>query len=101
RHTRFSRDWSSDVCSSDLTEGSVPLANPLSAELGVMRTQLLPGLVDALSRNAARQQSRIRLFEIGKVFHATEAGAAPRETVRIEIGRASCRRRDEESTVMV
>src|SRR5690606_40705933 len=23
RHTRFSRDWSSDVCSSDLTEGIV------------------------------------------------------------------------------
>jgi phenylalanyl-tRNA synthetase beta chain len=63
--------------------GSVPLANPLSAELGAMRTQLLPGLVAALSRNAARQQSRIRLFETGKVFAAGEAGSAPRETLRI------------------
>src|SRR5690606_3862454 len=36
-----------------LQEGAVPLANPLSAELGVMRTALLPGLVDALGRNAA------------------------------------------------
>jgi phenylalanyl-tRNA synthetase beta chain len=66
--------------------GSVPLANPLSAELGVMRTRLLPGLVDALARNAARQQSRIRLFEIGKVFEGrdpAEAGAAPLETLRI------------------
>jgi phenylalanyl-tRNA synthetase beta chain len=47
---------------------AVALANPLSSELGVMRTALLPGLVAALGRNAARQQSRIRLFEIGNVF---------------------------------
>ena len=47
---------------------AVPLANPLSSELGVMRTALLPGLVAALGRNAARQQSRIRLFELGNVF---------------------------------
>ena len=47
---------------------AVALANPLSSELGVMRTALLPGLVAALGRNAARQQSRIRLFELGNVF---------------------------------
>lgn len=63
--------------------GAVPLANPLSAELGVMRTQLLPGLVDALARNAARQQARVRLFELGKVFEAALEGQAPIETLRI------------------
>ncbi len=61
--------------------GAVPLANPLSAELSTMRTMLLPGLVSALARNAARQQSRLRLFEMGKVFAATDA--APLETRRI------------------
>lgn len=64
-------------------DGSVPLANPLSAELGVMRTALLPGLVAALGRNLARQQARVRLFEIGKVFGAAVDGEAPRETLRI------------------
>lgn len=71
-------------------EGQVPLANPLSAELGVMRTQLLPGLVAALGRNVARQQHRVRLFEIGKVFHARSMGGddtahpkSPLETSRI------------------
>lgn len=65
-------------------EALVPLANPLSAELGVMRPRLLPGLVDALARNAARQQERVRLFELGKVFAAAAAaGEAPRETPRI------------------
>jgi phenylalanyl-tRNA synthetase beta chain len=64
-----------------LAGGGVALANPLSAELGVMRTRLLPGLTAALARNAARQQSRVRLFEIGRTF---EAGAdAPVETIRI------------------
>ncbi|ALN58908.1 phenylalanyl-tRNA synthetase, beta subunit [Lysobacter enzymogenes] len=62
-------------------EGAVALANPLSAELGVMRTMLLPGLVAALARNAARQQDRVRLFELGNVFHA--AAGAPLETQRI------------------
>ena len=63
-------------------EGAVALANPLSGELGVMRTALLPGLVSALARNAARQQSRLRLFELGNVFMAG-AGEAPLQTQRV------------------
>jgi phenylalanyl-tRNA synthetase beta chain len=65
------------------SDGAVPLANPLSAELGVMRTALLPGLVDALARNVARQQPRVRLFELGKVFAAGAEGRAPVETLRV------------------
>ncbi|MBW8312581.1 MAG: phenylalanine--tRNA ligase subunit beta [Rhizobium sp.] len=64
-----------------LSDSAVALANPLTAELGVMRTALLPGLVSALGRNRARQQPRVRLFELGKVFHLAEG--APRETPRI------------------
>jgi phenylalanyl-tRNA synthetase beta chain len=64
----------------DADAAAVALANPLSAELAVMRTRLLPGLVDALARNAARQQSRIRLFEIGKVFERREPGVGSRES---------------------
>jgi len=66
------------------TERAVPLANPLSAELGVMRTRLLPGLVSALQRNVARQATRVRLFELGNVFAGT-ADAAPAETQRIAV----------------
>ena len=64
-----------------LEEGTVALANPLSAELGVMRPRLLPGLAAALARNAARQQPRVRLFELGKTFVA--ADGAPLETRRV------------------
>jgi phenylalanyl-tRNA synthetase beta chain len=67
----------------DASAQAVPLANPLSAELAVMRTRLLPGLVAALARNVARQQTRVRLFELGRVFAAGADGEAPRETPRV------------------
>jgi phenylalanyl-tRNA synthetase beta chain len=65
----------------NLQEGAVALANPLSAELAVMRTSLLPGLAAAAQRNRARQHGRVRLFELGRVFHS--ATDAPREAQRV------------------
>ncbi len=64
---------------------AVVLANPLSGDLDTMRTLLLPGLLDALARNASRQQSQVRLFEVGKVFSASATGTAegPVETSRL------------------
>ncbi|WP_392384336.1 phenylalanine--tRNA ligase subunit beta [Marinomonas primoryensis] len=46
----------------------VPLANPISADMGVMRPSLVPGLVRAYLHNQNRQQSRVRLFETGRRF---------------------------------
>jgi len=68
-----------------LHEDVVALANPLSAELAVMRPSLLPGLVATLGRNAARQLGRVRLFELGRSFHpqAGEGTPAPLETQRV------------------
>ncbi|WP_266159851.1 phenylalanine--tRNA ligase subunit beta [Dyella silvatica] len=54
------------------SEHLVPLLNPLSADLAVMRPSLLPGLVEALRHNSARQQERVRLFELARVFGQTE-----------------------------
>ncbi len=45
------------------------LANPISSDLSVMRASLFPGLVRAMEYNLNRQQTRIRLFETGLVFH--------------------------------
>lgn len=74
-----------------VASGTVPLANPLSAELAVMRPRLLPGLVDALARNASRQAGRVRLFELGRTFAAADPSSrapggpdpAPVETRRV------------------
>jgi phenylalanyl-tRNA synthetase beta chain len=63
-------------------ERLVPLANPLSADLAVMRPSLLPGLIEALRHNRARQQERVRLFEVARVF---AAGNPPVETPSLAI----------------
>ncbi|MFP6817433.1 MAG: phenylalanine--tRNA ligase subunit beta [Pseudomonadales bacterium] len=47
---------------------ALALANPMSTEQSVMRVNLLPGLIDALRFNVARQQDRLRLFELGLSF---------------------------------
>jgi len=51
----------------------LPLANALSSDLEVMRTALLPGLMETLSRNLRRQQDRLRFFEIGTVFEQRDS----------------------------
>jgi phenylalanyl-tRNA synthetase beta chain len=52
----------------------VALANPISADMAVMRTSLLPGLLTAVLRNTNRQQPRVRLFETGLRFVPAEQG---------------------------
>ncbi|HAN27300.1 MAG TPA: phenylalanine--tRNA ligase subunit beta [Haliea salexigens] len=52
----------------------IALENPISAEMGVMRSSLLPGLVSAVQRSVHRQQPRVRLFETGLRFIPGGAG---------------------------
>jgi phenylalanyl-tRNA synthetase beta chain len=47
---------------------ALKLANPISADLSEMRVSLWPGLVHGCRENQRRQQSRVRLFEIGTKF---------------------------------
>ena len=46
----------------------VALQNPISSDMSVMRTSLLPGLLSTLQYNVNRQQTRVRIFENGQVF---------------------------------
>ena len=46
----------------------VALKNPISSDLAVMRTSLIPGLLGAAAHNVNRQQTRVRLFETGLRF---------------------------------
>lgn len=46
----------------------VKLANPLSEEQSVMRTLLLPELLENINRNLARKNDNLSFFEIGSVF---------------------------------
>lgn len=47
---------------------SLPLANPISSDLSVMRTSLLPGLLMTLKKNLNRQLTDLRIFESGLAF---------------------------------
>ena len=50
------------------------LANPIAAELDCMRPSVLPGLIEAVGRNAARGFPDAALFEIGPVFAGDRPG---------------------------
>lgn len=53
----------------DKSLGAVlPLANPISSDLAVMRRTLMSSLLPIVSYNLNRQQSRVRLFETGLSF---------------------------------
>jgi phenylalanyl-tRNA synthetase beta chain len=52
----------------------VKLANPISADLSVMRTSIWPGLLKAVQHNLNRQQPRVRLFETGLTFVNKDSG---------------------------
>ncbi len=60
---------------------SIRLQNPISEEMAVMRTSLLPGLLQTLQYNANRQHERLRLFETGLVFQQT--GDEIKQTARL------------------
>ncbi|MFH1981253.1 MAG: phenylalanine--tRNA ligase subunit beta [Pseudomonadota bacterium] len=49
----------------------VAIRNPISEDLAVMRTSLVPGLLASVGRNQANQNANLMLFEIGNVFFAT------------------------------
>jgi len=57
-----------------LTHGSalVPLSNPLSSDMNVLRPSLLPGLLAALRHNVSRKINDLALFEVGRVFLESE-----------------------------
>lgn len=54
----------------------VELANPLSEEASLMRSSLVPGMLDMLAYNLNRGSERVRLFEIGDVFESTNGATA-------------------------
>jgi len=63
---------------------SIEVANPLSEEASVMRTSMLPGLLNMLAYNLNRGIANLRLFEAGKVYQYL--GTSPLESKQISLG---------------
>ncbi len=62
---------------------AVALSNPISADMAVMRTSLIPGLLQAAAHNTARQQSRLRFFETGLRFLPESSGLQQEPTLAL------------------
>ncbi len=54
----------------------VELANPISEEASLMRSSLVPGMLNMVAYNLNRGIENVRLFEMGDVYEAPEAGTA-------------------------
>jgi phenylalanyl-tRNA synthetase beta chain len=61
----------------------IELANPLSEEASVMRTSMVPGMLEMLAYNLNRGSDDARLFEIGGVYE--HAGDKPLESKRASL----------------
>jgi phenylalanyl-tRNA synthetase beta chain len=73
-----------DTLAATPAERRIVLPNPISADQSVLRTDLLPQMLETLARNKARQIDEVAFFELGKVF---QAGASePSEAWRLAIG---------------
>jgi phenylalanyl-tRNA synthetase beta chain len=62
----------------------IELANPISAEASVMRTSMVPGMLNMLAYNLNRDNLNVRLFETGNVFEL--AAGASKESKQICLG---------------
>ena len=58
----------------DPGQNAVRLANPIAADMAVMRTTLWPGLLQTVAYNQKRQQTRVRVFELGRRFRNDDEG---------------------------
>jgi phenylalanyl-tRNA synthetase beta chain len=86
KHALADLDWQEIVTFSFVDSGveaalsaasrPVRVLNPIAAQRDVMRTSLLPGLIETLQTNLNRKESRIRIFEVGRTFHHAAAGYA-------------------------
>jgi phenylalanyl-tRNA synthetase beta chain len=71
-----------DLAKSDARYNTVLLLNPLSEDQSVLRTMLLPGLLENVRRNISFQKIDVKLFEIGKIFTPKGQNSQPLETTR-------------------
>ena len=66
----------------DTRREQLRVANPMGADQALLRSQLFPGLLDSVRRNLDAGQTRIALFETGRVF-LPGGGELPEQPVRV------------------
>jgi len=78
----FSEVYSPSLVEQDPDGDALRLEEPISIELAVLRTELLPSLIDAARRNVELGNERVALFEIARVY-APSGGQLPVERLHL------------------
>lgn len=65
---------------------SVVIMNPLGEDTSIMRTTVLPSMLEVLARNYNHKNDSACLYEIGTVYEPTEPGKLPVERQKAVIG---------------
>lgn len=55
------------------------ILNPISDQMSVLRSSLIPGLLETMKTNISQQTDTINIFETGKIFYAKQKGYLPEE----------------------
>jgi phenylalanyl-tRNA synthetase beta chain len=86
KHALADLDWQEIVTFSFVASGTeaaidpgarpLRVLNPIAGQYDVMRTTLLPGLIETLQTNLNRKETRVRVFELGRTFRHAAAGYA-------------------------
>jgi len=63
----------------DPRRSMIHILNPLNEDQAVMRTSLVPGILETMRYNMTRQIKNLKIFEIGKVFLKLDQQILPRE----------------------
>jgi len=72
-----------NLSTTDKRRENVALLNPISEDQSIMRTLLLPGLLENVKRNISFQKTSVKMFEVGKVFTPTGIDTQPIEKTRL------------------
>lgn len=70
----------------DSLRNSVKILNPLGEDTSIMRTTILPSMLDVLSYNYNHKNECASLFEVGTVYIPTTPETLPDESKKIAIG---------------
>ncbi len=65
---------------------AIKITNPLGEDTSIMRTTIIPSMLEILSTNYNNRNEAAKLYEVGKEYIPTESGKLPNEPDRLAIG---------------
>ena len=70
----------------DSRRNSVVIRNPLGEDTSIMRTTMIPSMLETLSKNYNNRNAAAKLFEIGNIYLPRKTGELPVEEPTLAVG---------------